>query len=317
MKKIKVVSLLFLVLNSFFSIAQLPKANKITFISLNINAGYVIDSLENKKCNCIQYVDKKYFRHAAMIQLADSHVVMRVKRINTEGYTDVPLTEKMALDIRLLAASLDSGTSNEEALLKKIAGEGVEYFLLDYEQLKFPPLKIVDQQPLSSETKLQKRKLFYFQMGVGLGQNNAKWGDLAYGMEFGYVWKKNIIVLRNFKIIESDPILGDINPHEKISDFGILYGRTLDAGRVVLSGSAGISYVTGVLRGKFIYSTGNFFGSSNYEEIKFSSIGFPIQGELFIGAARNINFGIIGFANINSKNNFNGVLFCFRAGPVK
>src|ERR1035437_6207571 len=84
----------------------------------------------------------------------------------------------------------------------------------------------------------------FLNAGAGIGAFHGV-NDLFYGIEFGTIYKNNINTLRPSKALGetgSDLFFVDAEPNEKISDYGILFGRVEDGGSVVLSASAGIAY---------------------------------------------------------------------------
>ena len=85
--------------------------NPITFIKLNDNIGFVIDSIENKQCNCIPYVNKKHFRYAALTLTPDSTLSLKIKLTNTTSIRGVYLDEKRYKSLYSAASTVNENIS--------------------------------------------------------------------------------------------------------------------------------------------------------------------------------------------------------------
>ena len=78
--------------------------------------------------------------------------------------------------------------------------------------------------------------------------------------------------------------------------------------------SSGISVVSGVKRGALL-SSGLL--SSKYEKQTFFTVGLPIEGQLLFMPSPLLGIGLYGFANINAKKSFIGILACAQIGKLR
>lgn len=88
---------------------------------------------------------------------------------------------------------------------------------------------------------------------------------------------------------------------EKVYDFGFMYGRYKRFEDIFTSLSMGCSFVGGSSE-KLLYKNSN----------SFSTIGVPIEGQIFWKPDSSIGIGLTGFANINYRSPFFGLLFSLR-----
>lgn len=86
------------------------------------------------------------------------------------------------------------------------------------------------------------------------------------------------------------------------SDVGLLYGRVLSQGSFFASVGAGVAFVEG-----------NYVGVGDNEDL-FSTIGLPLEVQLFARPFRFIGVGIYGFANVNPEQSFLGATFSVQIG---
>ena len=89
-------------------------------------------------------------------------------------------------------------------------------------------------------------------------------------------------------------------------DIGLLYGRSMNFKNFYFSGGTGISVIGG--KG---YS--DLFGNHEQVDIE-TSIGFPIEGQIYWEPIWFISLGIYSFANINTGQPFGGMGLSFRLG---
>ena len=103
-------------------------------------------------------------------------------------------------------------------------------------------------------------------------------------------------------------------PSESVLDFSLLYGylAVIPEGFVTLSG--GLSLVNGVKQGESIPSDG--WLGKKYEKLSFTSVGFPLEGNIFWKFSPSIGLGITLFADINAEKSFYGIFFCLKYGHL-
>jgi hypothetical protein len=309
-----VISLLFL---SIDSLAQAP-SSEICFIKLNEKMGYIIDADENKQCKCVTNFDINEYNYAALIQLPDSSIVLRIMLVDSLGSRDIAMekteVEKLHSSASFAVSPVSSlDASNEEEFLHTLAEGTVGYKKADYDQLKFPSL--------DKNRDSKQHSLGFINIGFGDATIHHQTNS-ALGIELGFVYKKQIFSIRGIHLKEALSKANTIGSIEKIIDVGFLYGRQLDFGGILLiSASAGIAYTGGVVRGDVIYRTYNpisifTFYTDHYEEKTFQTIGLPLQIEIIPGARYKLGFSFILFGNINQNYSYGGFLVCLRLGKV-
>jgi hypothetical protein len=127
---------------------------------------------------------------------------------------------------------------------------------------------------------------------------------------------QNDIHLITFRYVSSTEfvILGP-TPSESVWDISILYGRFWKSRLAMVSISGGLGLVGGIRRGDYIRSDGWF--SSKYQKCPFSTVGFPVDIQLFWMPSRFLGFSIQGFANLNSEESFYGFVLGLQVGRLK
>jgi hypothetical protein len=147
----------------------------------------------------------------------------------------------------------------------------------------------------------------------GLGVNSF---GVSPGVSFSYQSEKNLISVRYVYNIEFQPIVG-LSPDETVWDAGVLYGRIAKVSYGLASISGGIGVVGGVRRGKYLSSSGGWFGTSYYEKLTFLTVGIPVEGQLFWTPLDFWGIGFYGFANLNKEKSFIGALLCIQIGKLR
>ncbi|MCX6231992.1 MAG: hypothetical protein NTZ33_10660 [Bacteroidetes bacterium] len=322
-----ILSAIFYYLLSNISLAQLSP-REITLIKLAENIGYIIDATENEQCNCIPYVDMKNFSYAALIQLPDSSIVLKIKLINSPDFRTIHLIEHDVEKLHLSATTIikpisTNDSTKEKEWLKKLSGDTMAIKYIDYNRLRFPDFLKNENNDGFSKPYSKRNVFFYINGGLGLGidskrssKNSSSYYSL--GIEIGIITKKNLLSFRSFGIIEIPPLIAfGEEPLESLRDFGLLYGRILHFNGIILSASLGLSLTMGVIREEVIYDpiTMTWSGSGPYGT-DFNTIGLPIQAEILFGARHNFDLGLNIFGNINQKYSFGGILICLRFGAV-
>jgi hypothetical protein len=147
----------------------------------------------------------------------------------------------------------------------------------------------------------------------GLGSHP---GAPSFGGSLCYQSGKNLLSFRYLRN-EEFQILGADSPSETVWDVGVLYGRIAKASYGFASISAGISLVGGVRRGRYLSSSGGWFGTSYYEENDFITVGIPVEAQLFWTPLPFFGIGFYGFANLNTEKSFVGALLCIQFGILR
>lgn len=149
---------------------------------------------------------------------------------------------------------------------------------------------------------------YWFNAGLG----TSSFGG-SLGISASYQTGRSLASVR-FIYNEEFNILGP-SPSESVWDFGALYGINAKGSLVFASVSGGVSFVTGVRRGKYLGSSGWF--SSNYESEPFVTVGIPVEGQLFWTPLNFLGIGFYGFANLNPEKSFVGALLSIQLGKLR
>ena len=166
------------------------------------------------------------------------------------------------------------------------------------------------QAYVQQDTSDSKPNLSWLNLGLGVGSIG-----LSAGASFSYNFGSSLISIRS--VANSEFKIFGPSPSENVWDLGVLYGRSAKASYGVASISGGIAIVGGVRRGRYLGSTGGFFSSDKYESLTFSTIGIPIEGQLFWTPFSFFGIGIYGFGNLNPEQSFAGALLCLEFGEVR
>jgi hypothetical protein len=161
-----------------------------------------------------------------------------------------------------------------------------------------------------------KDKSFWLNIGIGPssfnGYSKSQNDDpgMAGGIIFSYQTGRNLISTRLIYNAE----LNLFGFSESIWDFGVLYGINSKSSRGLASISGGVGIVQGVRKGKLI-KYGWLY--SEYEELAFSTIGIPLEIQLFATPFSHVGIGIYGFANLNREKSFAGAMLCVVIGKLR
>lgn len=103
-------------------------------------------------------------------------------------------------------------------------------------------------------------------------------------------------------------------PGIRTGEWGLLYGRKLN--NVLFS--AGVAYLSGVSRGKYLYTDPNPYLSTGkvYEKINYQTIGMPVEVR-YIAALKYVGIGLTAFGNLNNKRSFVGLNVSLYGGKIK
>jgi len=161
-------------------------------------------------------------------------------------------------------------------------------------------------------------------LNLGLGASSFSSFGSSLGINVSYQIRANLI---SFRYVYNAKFKGEIFTayvprSEKIRDFGVLYGLSTKSKVGFASISGGISIVSGVRRGEYLYKSCNSsggwfcFGPGYYEKLRFTTVGIPIEAQVFI-TGENAGIGIYVFANINPESSFFGALLSLQLGKLR
>ncbi len=153
---------------------------------------------------------------------------------------------------------------------------------------------------------IENDSYYWLTLGVGAGSNG-----IAVGGAFSFQKERGILSIRTV-----ENLFGFISTSSssRVADVAILYGlntRKEDTRGVLglASISAGVSFVT--------FTGQKLLSQNRYEDVKNHTIGLAIESQLIWAPTRGWGAGLYGFANINSKRSFVGVLFSAPIGKLK
>jgi hypothetical protein len=285
------------ILNSQLIISQ-ETANKINFIQLDDNKGYLIDSLENLNCKCLP-VTGRLFLYAALVQLPDSSIVLRIKNENILGFTEIKLRENdinniYAKKLDVYAKKLINGPVAEYDLLRSLVRDTTKFQLIHYEEVNIP---------------INMRKKLYGYLNLGLGSSVSP----VYIIESGILYKKNIFSIgRNLNILKDNSPdyyyknFGNINGYTEIA---LLYGRYINVESGIITFTSGIAYNK--------IEKGDSPARYIYEVKTFNTIGLPLKIGVSFFPQNFMGIGFSVFADFNNQSSFGGFVLCFRFGRLK
>jgi len=139
---------------------------EITFIKLTDDIGYIIDADENDKCKCVTNYNKMEYNFAALIQLKDSSIVLRIMLVDSLGIRDIEMGRTEVAELITLASAInklasDIDTIKEKECLKVLVGDATGSKYIEYYMLKFPELIRTDDYVETSRQNTSK-SLFHF-----------------------------------------------------------------------------------------------------------------------------------------------------------
>ena len=298
-------------LSCFYSYAQDSSAK--TFVRFNSYIGYVIDSTENAKCKCIPFAGGK-LRYGSLVQLPDSSLIFRMMLTDKQGIYSVPMSK---MDVERLASRTPlinekiSDEEKEKSYLMHLAGDSASYHLIDYFNLKY---KAVESAVPVKELRDSSYNYFYFNIGIGITNRAGMETYFSYAGDLGFVYKKHIISTRvwHSRFLNSQWVT--MTPKERITEFGLLYGRLFPVDRLAFTVNAGISYSKGILRGKMIssWSNGWFDDHEEYESLDFNEAGIPLKVEMLLGSRRRSLASFAMYADLNARYSYFGFIVSLR-----
>ena len=153
----------------------------------------------------------------------------------------------------------------------------------------------------------------YGWVNIGFGVNPFE--QYAAVMSISYQRGIGLFSIRGIYIEEGFDLFGP-TPVESVWDLGVLLGISLKSKYFMASLSGGIGAVGGILRGEFIGRSGFLFQHDKYEEIHFTTVGVPIEAQLFFTPLFFLGFGIYGAVNINPEKIFAEWLLCLQSGKL-
>ena len=171
-------------------------------------------------------------------------------------------------------------------------------------------------------SRRNKEYLYRFTVGGGFGNfYPGEDGDIPIGIggtcEFALQSKNSVYALGIHRIEEFDIFVARL-PINSINSFDITFGKVLTHGIFFSSLSAGIGFIDGTTRGKFLAYGPGFLSADYYEKIKIHSIGIPISAKIFCVPLKfYAPIGLELYLNINPNNTFYAINVCFQIGKLQ
>lgn len=172
------------------------------------------------------------------------------------------------------------------------------------------------------DTTLEKAPFYpdmhkYLILGAGIGATgklNASAVNIKFNLKTEHiVWS----AYYNF-YDEAQDWFDSYYPYQRLNEFGLMAGIFNNEGRVMVSGSTGISLITGKERGDSLSTSYYWLGNAYYfETVKYTTIGLPLDIDLLLGARRGFNAGLNFHANINPKYITASMMLSIRIGRTK
>jgi len=179
---------------------------------------------------------------------------------------------------------------------------------------------LINQMIAAQEFNNNKNdKCFWLNCGIGSGIGRGSSG-LAHGGNISYLFRNNLLSIRSVYTGETqwENSLFKNEPYENFWDAGVLYGRNIKVENDFISIAVGVAIVGGKKRGQHIGTGYNWISITQYyEELRFLTVGIPIQFQLLRIPISSWGLGITGFANLNRKNSFVGMLLSSAFGKFK
>lgn len=143
------------------------------------------------------------------------------------------------------------------------------------------------------------KKYYWLNLGIGAGTVGEEGGAMA--ANFSYHFDKNLLSLR---AVGNGELFG-----KTMSDYGFLYGRSLQQNSLFVSVGAGLALVEGSI-------SQGLFSTKKPEKIG-PTIGLPLEVQLFFRPTRFLGIGLYGFANLNSEETFVGATISLQFGKLR
>jgi len=149
----------------------------------------------------------------------------------------------------------------------------------------------------------KENRYFSINIGAGIGPNLSPYQGrtLAYGISSSFQFGHVMITPRYAGVTEALNMTGFLT--RSVHDAGVTigYSTRTPGSSGYLSIAAGIGYVG---------------GREDYDTY-ISTIGFPIDVQLFFTPSSFVGIGFQGIANINPERSFYGVLLCLQLGKLR
>ena len=149
----------------------------------------------------------------------------------------------------------------------------------------------------------------YIRLVFGLGKTSMGFGGIAFiECDLGNIF----FCLRTSGMFH----LGNYGPDEGADEFGIVGGYSVNYQLGLISFGAGISKVFHNTQ-QPVQSPDGFGNPHVHYNIQKTTIGLPLQMELFFTPIRIIGLGLCIFSTVNNLKSFGGIALCLQIGRLR
>ena len=149
----------------------------------------------------------------------------------------------------------------------------------------------------------------YIRLSFGLGKSSMSFGGIAFiECDLGHVY----FCLRTSGTFH----LGDHGPDENAGDFGLVGGYSINYQLGYISIGTGLSKVYHTTQ-KPVISPDGFGNPHDHYNIQKTTIGLPMQMELFFTPISVFGLGISFYSNVNSLKSYYGIALCIQIGRLR
>lgn len=304
------------ILIAFFIPALSFAQNTSTYIRLPGTVGFVIDSAENRQAHLIKFIPEKQFNCGALMQLADSNIVLRVMLSDGKGmrniYYSKAKAEKFIDDLRLRTVYVKIPSDTDEAkLIAQLADSGTIINTKTKDQLyEKHRVEVQESESVLNDSLETKEENFVaVNVGIGSGYMDVRLGGLATGVKVQMRHKRFSGGIRYYGIKQFS-LFGTNDEYSR--DLSLLAGANYLNDYLLVSVMSGITYAIHQRHGKLI-SVG--FLSSEYQIISTNTIGVPLDLHLDFFPHNSFGIGVNFFTSIN-KTFYWGGMFTLRVGRL-
>ena len=173
---------------------------------------------------------------------------------------------------------------------------------------------------ITSQLVDRKDDRFWGEVGVGMYNSDDGYDKDASDFCVKLLKGNTLYTFRAMGVWE--PTLFNSNVTDNFSGLGLLIGTVMSDNYIQVEISGGLGYISGVMRGKLLYtdpSTGMFdiWDHRHFEKVEFFSPSIPIQIDLLLKPLSHFGFGVSLFADINLRRTVKGITFKIGLGELR
>jgi len=169
--------------------------------------------------------------------------------------------------------------------------------------------------------KKEEEVNYWLNAGYGVVGTFNSYRDII-GISLSAQTKRSLFSIRYIRVQETLSVAGpklEIHPSEIVWDLGLLYGVCEKGSSAFGAVAAGLAAVGGQNRGKYLYSIGGGCTDHNndyYETLGYLTVGIPVEAQLMWTPFPFVGAGLWGFADLNPKKSFGGLLLTIQIGKL-